>query len=390
MNRKEFLKMCGILGVGIPAYGAILSCEEETLSGSYDGKVLIIGAGAAGLSAAYLLNQQGVEFEILEASANYGGRMKLNKTFADFPIPLGAEWLHVGTNVFTEIVNDSSVQVDVDMASYKTTDSYGTWNGSTLALGNLGAETDKKFINSGWLDFYEQYILPSVTNKIKYNEVVQSIDYSNGNQVIVKTTDNTEYIADKVILTAPVKVLQSGDITFNPALPDSKTSALEKVTVWDGFKAFFEFSESFYPTYLEVLISPASAGQKGYYDAAYGQSTTKNILGLFAVGTGAQPFNALSGDTLKDHILNELDEIFDGKATSNYIKHIVQDWNDEPYIKGAYVNDEENWRRVSTLGESVNDILYFAGTSYTDGEDWGSVHTAAQSAKTAVNAILQG
>ena len=48
----------------------------------FKGKVIIIGAGAGGLSAGYLLAQQGTDFEILEASENYGGRIKINQEFA--------------------------------------------------------------------------------------------------------------------------------------------------------------------------------------------------------------------------------------------------------------------------------------------------------------------
>jgi monoamine oxidase len=56
--------------------------------------VIVVGAGAVGLSAAYLLNQRGIQVQILEALSVFGGRMKRVTDFADFPIPTGAEWLH--------------------------------------------------------------------------------------------------------------------------------------------------------------------------------------------------------------------------------------------------------------------------------------------------------
>ena len=66
-------------------------------------KVIIIGAGAAGLTAGHLLSQRGVDFEILEATSEYGGRMRSTNSFADFPISLGGECLHVERDVLTEI-----------------------------------------------------------------------------------------------------------------------------------------------------------------------------------------------------------------------------------------------------------------------------------------------
>ena len=57
-------------------------------------KIIVIGAGAAGLTAGHLLEQRGIEFEILEAAPIYGGRVRKLEGFADFPIDLGAEWIH--------------------------------------------------------------------------------------------------------------------------------------------------------------------------------------------------------------------------------------------------------------------------------------------------------
>ena len=133
------------------------------------------------------------------------------------------------------------------------------------------------------------------------------------------------------------------------------------MTVWDGCKAFIEFSEKFYPTFVSFDIKPAKAGQKLFYDAAYGQTTDQHILGLFAVGTGTLPYVQLENEALIEYILNELDEIFDQQASATYVKHIFQNWNAEPFAQGAYVTDRENWRRIRTLGEPVGDNSYLPG-----------------------------
>ncbi|MEM9023564.1 MAG: FAD-dependent oxidoreductase, partial [Bacteroidota bacterium] len=134
-------------------------------------------------------------------------------------------------------------------------------------------------------------------------------------------------------------------------------------------------------------IVPEEAGQKLYYDASYGQNTTQHVLGLFAVGTGATPYLQRTGDELINYMLAELDLLYNGQASANYVKHIFQNWNEEPFANGAYVYDYEDWRRLRTLGEPVGDKLLFAGDAYTIGEDWSSVHTAARSAIRAVAAI---
>lgn len=372
MTRKEFIKLCGILGVGLPVQAAFSSCSKENVvSTDFSGKVIIIGAGAAGLTAGHLLKQRGIDFEILEASSVYGGRMKRTIDFVDFPIPLGAEWLHTERGVFSEIVNDNSIQVEVETVGYGLLAGFGQ---------------DRKFVNSTWFDFYEDFIVPSVNGRIVYNEIVQSINYS-GDKVLIDT-QTKQYEADKVIVTVPVKMLQTGSITFTPGLPDAKASAIADATVWDGFKAFMEFSSKFYPAAHDINISPNTAGQKLYYDASHGQNSTRHVLGLFAVGVAAQELAPLSHEELKNFMLTELDQIFDNQASPGYIRHISQNWNAEPFIQGAYVYDHENWRTVRTLGESVNNKLFFAGEAYTTGDDWGSVHNAARSAIRAVGELV--
>lgn len=386
MTRKEFLKMCGILGVGLPLSTTLTSCGDEESAFDTSGKVIVIGAGAAGLSAAYLLNQRGIDVQVLEASSNYGGRMKRTNSFADFPIPLGAEWLHVGRGIFDEIVNDSSVQVTVDTTPYDSNVDYALHEGTQLSIEDIDFTNDQKFINATWFDFFNQYVAPSIEAKISYNKVIESIDYT-GDKIFIRTATE-EFLADRVIVTVPVKLLQNAAITFTPQLPSEKQDAINDVTVWDGCKAFIEFSEKFYPAFTSFNINLQTTGQKLYYDAAYGQNTNQNILGLFAVGTGTLPYVELSDSELIDYMLNELDGIFNGQASANYVKHIFQNWNEEPYARGAYVYDNENWRRVRTLGESVGNQLFFAGDAYTTGNDWGSVHAAARSAKRAVSELV--
>ncbi|MEM9821073.1 MAG: FAD-dependent oxidoreductase [Bacteroidota bacterium] len=386
MTRKEFLKMCAVFGIGLPLQTSLSSCGKEGEVTPQTSKVIIIGAGAAGLAAGYLLNQQGIDFEILEASARYGGRMKRTTDFANFPLPLGAEWLHVEREVLDEIVNDSSVQVAVQTTPYDPNVDFGLFNGVQVSVADVGFTIDQKFINASWFDFFEQYIVPSVQSKIRFNTVIDSIDYS-GDQVTLSSA-NANFIADRVISTIPVKILQNGAVSFTPPLPDYKMTAINEVTVWDGCKAFIEFSEKFYPAFTAFETIPESAGQKLYYDAAYGQNTTQNIMGLFAVGVEAQVYNQLPENELLDFMLNELDAIYDNRASATYVKHIFQNWNAEPFANGAYIYDQEDWQRLRTLGRSVDNKLYFAGDAYTTGDDWSSVHAAARSALRAVEELV--
>lgn len=399
LTRKQFLKLCGVLGIFLPMQSMLSACDSDQgndtnfkksvliKDASLTDSVLIIGAGAAGMAAGYLLMQAGVDFQILEAAPTYGGRMKRTTTFTDFPIPLGAEWLHVDRTALDDIVNDPDVEITTQTRGYDPEDSYGYFEDGELTIDTLGDFGDLKFINSTWFDFFEEFIVPSIRSKMRFDTQIVKVDYQ-GNEIILTDRNGNNYEADKVIITVPLKILQDGDIGFTPSLPANKIKAIEDAVVWGGIKVFLEFSEKFYPTFLEAADSETSVGQRVYYDAAYGQNTTANILGLFAVGKQAEQYQVLSDEALRDFILAELDEVFDGVPSQTYVKHIVQNWNDEPFIRAAYLADVAPSRISRILSQSVEDKLFFAGDAYTQEDDWGAVHNAVQSARDAVQEII--
>lgn len=108
MERRNLLRQ---LLWGIPA-GVILpsiysSCKKEDLIGKnlFNGKVIVIGAGASGIYAAHLLMKNGVDVTILEASNRVGGRMIANTDFSDFPIEMGAEEIHGKRSVLYDLAS---------------------------------------------------------------------------------------------------------------------------------------------------------------------------------------------------------------------------------------------------------------------------------------------
>ena len=121
MERREFLARCAAFAGSVPFFAFLQGCAKST-GGLYDnfevnfsGKVLVIGAGAAGLAAGYILDRYGVDFEILEAGPEIGGRTKRLDGFADFPIDLGAEWIHTDPSILAELIDDTSVDASIEV-----------------------------------------------------------------------------------------------------------------------------------------------------------------------------------------------------------------------------------------------------------------------------------
>jgi len=334
-----------------------------------------------------MLARAGVDVRVLEARPTYGGRIRHTRDFVDFPIPLGGEWLHEDPDELTDI--NGGDEPSTELAAYQPTDEVAFYDGA-LTIDVMGSEPDSdlKFVGSTWLDFFETYLLPDIADRIEYDVEVVEIDYA-GDRVVLTSATGEEYTADRAIVTVPIKLLKDERIEFTPPLPPDHRAAIERAEIWGGMKVFVEFSERFYPVYLSFPDSDTPKGQRLYYDASYGQKSDAHVLGLFTVGTPAEKYQAVDeGDELRDLILAELDDVFDGAASRTYLQHIAQNWNAEPFARAAYLADEADWRIPETLAVRFSDRLFLAGDAYTSHGDWSAVDDAARSARDVVRDLL--
>ncbi len=344
--------------------------------------VIVVGAGAAGMAAAHHLVQAGVDVQILEASAVHGGRLRCHSDLVDFPLALGAEWLHADATALEEVFDRP---VDVDLVGYGPDDRQLHFDGAAHEEPLEGG--DLRFIRSSWLELFDRYVLPDIAEHVRFDTEVVGIEET-GDRVLVTDSRGGTATADAVIVTVPVTVLRRRGISFTPDLDPERWKAIDKIAIWGGMKAFIGFGERFYPTFLTFPDSDTKAGQRLYFDAAHGHGSADHVLGLFAVGAPAEPYRGLDHDGLRDHILAELDRVFAGAASPRYRWHISQDWNTEAHIGQAYVADHAKWRRVRRLGEPASDRVLFAGDAYTDGHNWSEVHVAARSGRDAARWLL--
>jgi lysine-specific histone demethylase 1B len=396
---------------------------------SFKGKVLIIGAGAAGLYAGYILKSKGIDFQILEAAPNYGGRLGKLTGFANFPIDIGAQWMHGKNSVvgdlakksdtpitfddsnekywfnnelvsslprdITEIFDEEENVPDVSFEEFAIQKGFGNEykNIVEAIAGDSGADAsnisaywkimeeenwsagddDFKFEET-FFDFIEKEIAIHIQDHIQLNTVIKQIDYA-GPTINVTDFNDNAFIADKVIITVPITILKSGDIEFVPALPTEKTTAFSKIGMDAGMKVFLKFNTKFFDE--NILGGNICAA---YADDSIGKVQEDNVLLAFIMGQQAEYLTSLGSDAaITNALIQELDTMYNGQASASFVASHVQNWTTNPFVRGAYSYSTIGMgdaRKVAS--ESVAKKLYFAGEAMNLNGHHQTVHGAIE------------
>lgn len=333
---------------------------------NYQGKVIIVGAGAAGLAAAKVLEQNNINYKILEASDRYGGRLKKNTTLADFPIDIGAEWIHSAPIVLNKLKGKAGDQIDEELIPYHLEETY-SWDGQKYKKSSQSENDfmykfmpESKFKNSTWYDFVNENIAATVKHKIEFNSPVKEINYS-GNKVLLKTKNGEVYTADKVLVTVSIGVLKSNHIKFIPDLSKEKKEAINAIEFLPGFKIAMKFNEKFYPDAINCKVE---SGEKGFYDIAFKKEAQSNILGLLVAGNSTEEYYKLeSEDKIVNSAIAELDRIFDGKASETYNgEYVLENWGQHQFTMGTWTQAFQHKKsELKILNQSLDKKVYFAG-----------------------------
>lgn len=134
-GRRRLLGSLAVLAAGA-------SLGMPALARRRSERVLVVGAGMAGLAAARSLADRGYDVVVIEARDRIGGRVWTSRQWADAPIDLGASWIHgVRGNPLTPLAGAAGAPTV--LTSY---DSYRLYAPSG---GPLDADTER-MLDSFW------------------------------------------------------------------------------------------------------------------------------------------------------------------------------------------------------------------------------------------------
>jgi monoamine oxidase len=226
----------------------------------------------------------------------------------------------------------------------------------------------------------------------RFHMVVREVAWSAGS-VMVTTTGGERFKARRLLVTLPLGVLQSGEVTFTPRLI-AKEEAARKLAVGQVVKVLLRFREPFW----EDLVLPTDDGKRGELkDLAFVHAPDElpptwwtqlpvrsPLLVGWAGGTRAEKLLSLSEDELRDKSLTALSHVFALSPQSlenSLVDFYTHNWSTDPFSLGAYSYIPlDGLRAQAELFEPIDDTLYFAGEATNTFGHHGTVHGAMQSA----------
>lgn len=220
------------------------------------------------------------------------------------------------------------------------------------------------------------------------NQPVTSIDYS-GESVKVRTVSGSEYIADKVLITVPITILQNAGIQFQPELPEAKQQAIEYIRMDAGLKIFLRFSAPFWPDGTSSILGGNVIPE--YWVNPAKQADAQPMLTAFVTGPLAATLSSMSSVAQQEAVLDELQSMFPGENPLALLSGFyLHDWSAQPFIQGAYSFPSPGSEGKRTLlAEPLLNRMFFAGEATNFNGHQGTVHGAMESGYRAVLEILK-
>jgi monoamine oxidase len=412
-------------------------------------RVIIVGAGIAGLAAARTLADKGISTVVLEASNRIGGRV-FTDTSLGIPLDLGASWIHgITNNPIARIARANNIATKA--TDYDNITRYGpdgkpleidenllesllarasSWgerqntdrslrDGLNQALSNVRLSTEgmrnlEYLINSSieheyaadaeqlslwyWDSGGEQrgddVIFPQgyaqITQKLAEGldiRLSQTVSQiSQANNRVSVQTQGGSLEADYAIVTVPLGALKRSSIRFTPQLPQAKQQAIQKLGMGLLNKLYLKFPEPFWEDNDLLGYIGETRGQWAEWLNLHKPTSQPVLLG-FNAGSYARQLEARSHAQTVQDALAVLHHIYGNIPQPTAFK--LTRWGQNPYSWGSY-----SFMAVGSRPQDRTALaapfgrLHFAGEA-TSKDHAATVHGAYNSGVVAARQVLE-
>jgi len=384
--------------------------------------VIIIGAGAAGLSAAKELARQGISFVVVEASHRIGGRAYSEEIAPDVWFDLGCAYLVVGPdpenhadhgNPFVDFAFEQGAVIEeylydsryiyngtpLDDKEEKAREQYfeecgeairkSAESGADCAISNIidldspyatpymdmmAVTAPKELDEASTADFFFKVREKRNFNTkrgygnlvaewgsdidVSLNSKVESIDWS-GKDVVVNTIKGS-IRARCVISTVSNGVLAAQHIHFKPRLPDWKMESFQGVPMGEENKIGVHFTKDVFAPEATGYYQVWSSDSQGTYIDVNLVST--NIVTVFIGGRFSIWMEQQGPQVAREFAVDRIADIFGNDIRQSVGRSIATAWVTDPWTLGSYAcASPGQFHQRELLPRAIDDKLFFAG-----------------------------
>jgi monoamine oxidase len=394
--------------------------------------VIVIGAGVAGLAAAAMLTNAGVETVVVEARDRIGGRVYTHHEVGfEAPIELGAEFVHGMVQPTLAIASAAGLllaeitgerpEADYDPVMHAL-DAHRTHDRTFAAfLDAIKPTADERAAATGYVQGFdaadparvgERWLAVSETasaadhadhqfrfvngydavpawlasrlppGAIVLSTPVTHVDWRHGHVTV--RAGRREMTARAVVCTVPLGVLLAGGIAFDPGL-----EAVIGLGSGHAVRVVFRFKEIFWEPTMSFLF-----GRTAQFPVWW--SAHPLWAPLLTGWTGGPPAVSLAGRgaaAVADCALASLARhlrMARGEIEAQVVGYWSHDWSTDPYALGAYSYGEvDGLEAAQQLARPRENTLFFAGEATDSTGRSGTVHGALASGQRAAREILR-
>lgn len=408
-----------------------------------DVDVVIIGAGAAGLSAAKAAAQRGLSFVVLEASHRIGGRAYTEMLAPGIALDLGCHWMHSASlNPFVAIADRLGYVYRRD-SQWRSNIFNGAWLGeaerqawmdgieagyaaihAAAAEGRDVSVAEVVDLDAPWAGFFAYWFSlgtsrdidqVSVFDVTNYNDTEENWPLRDGYGALVAqwaadvpvtlnaraervtwgsrgvrvATPRGTVTGRTALITVSTNVLASGAIAFDPGLPDWKLEAAAALPLGVHNRIAILLKDNPFPPGERPNATIGLGGDDVPMSIQLRPFGLDHVVGV----TGGRHGSWLERAGVQasvDHLTERLVAAFGSDVRRSLSdRTIVTAWESDPWTLGSYSGAAPgNGHRRADLARPVDGVLHFAGEA-TSTDFFSTCHGAYLTGAAQIEAIAE-